>query len=57
MVFLEVRPSNLAAVQLYQTLGFNEIGVRRGYYPTPRGHEDAQVMALDLRQDSAAVHV
>lgn len=57
MVFLEVRPSNLVAVTLYHTLGFNDIGVRRGYYPAPTGHEDAQVMALDLRRDFAAFQV
>lgn len=57
MVFLEVRPSNLAAVHLYRTLGFNDIGVRRGYYPAANGHEDAQVMALDLRQDFLAIQV
>jgi ribosomal-protein-alanine N-acetyltransferase len=54
MIFLEVRPSNVVAVSLYQSLGFNEIGVRKDYYPTPAGHEDAQVMALDLGQCSAA---
>lgn len=48
MVFLEVRPSNQVAITLYRSLGFNEIGVRKDYYPSPLGHEDAQVMALDL---------
>ncbi len=31
-VFLEVRADNAAAQQLYRSLGFEEIGVRRGYY-------------------------
>jgi ribosomal-protein-alanine acetyltransferase len=31
-VFLEVRADNSAAQQLYRSLGFEEIGVRRGYY-------------------------
>jgi ribosomal-protein-alanine N-acetyltransferase len=48
VVFLEVRPSNLAACDLYHSLGFNEIGVRKNYYPASKGHEDALVMALDL---------
>jgi len=48
MVFLEVRPSNLVAIGLYRSLGFNEIGLRKDYYPSSKGHEDAQVMALDL---------
>lgn len=48
VVFLEVRPSNIAACELYQSLGFSEIGVRKNYYPASKGHEDALVMALDL---------
>ncbi len=47
-VFLEVRASNSAALILYQQLGFNEIGVRRGYYPAATGREDAIQMALAL---------
>ena len=48
--FLEVRPSNLAAIRLYQRLGFEQIGVRRGYYQAPDGREDAIVLKLDLRK-------
>jgi ribosomal-protein-alanine N-acetyltransferase len=47
-VFLEVRPSNPRAMQLYHTLGFNEIGRRPNYYPARNGREDAIVMALEL---------
>lgn len=47
-VFLEVRASNRKALHLYLDLGFNEIGLRRGYYPLEKGHEDAVVMALSL---------
>lgn len=57
MVFLEVRPSNVVALNLYRSLGFNEIGVRRDYYPAQAGHEDAQVMALDLAAESTAIRV
>jgi [ribosomal protein S18]-alanine N-acetyltransferase len=53
MVFLEVRPSNRAALDLYESMGFNAIGIRRNYYPAPFGHEDAQVMALDMRSEFA----
>ena len=48
--FLEVRPSNLAAIRLYQRLGFEQIGIRRGYYQAPDGREDAIVLKLILRQ-------
>ncbi len=46
--FLEVRVSNLTALTLYQKLGFNEIGMRRGYYPLQGGREDALLLALSL---------
>ena len=48
MVFLEVRPSNFIAAELYETMGFREIGIRKNYYPAALGHEDARVLALDL---------
>ena len=47
-IFLEVRPSNVHAIALYDDLGFNEIGKRPNYYPAKRGREDAIVMALEL---------
>ena len=47
-VFLEVRASNAAAIALYDTTGFNEIGRRRNYYPIDVGREDAIVMAKEL---------
>ncbi len=46
--FLEVRQSNLTALALYRSMGFNEIGVRRGYYPAAKGRENAQILALTL---------
>ena len=46
-VFLEVRADNPRARGLYQRRGFEEIGVRRGYYQ-PSG-TDAIVMRKDLR--------
>ena len=47
-VMLEVRPSNKLAIKLYEKLGFNEIGVRRNYYPAHQGREDAVLLALSL---------
>jgi ribosomal-protein-alanine N-acetyltransferase len=50
-VFLEVRPSNVAALALYLDMGFAEVGRRKGYYPAAEGREDAIVMALELLGD------
>ncbi len=45
---LEVRPSNHAGIYLYQSEGYNEIGLRKNYYPADKGREDAIVMAKSL---------
>lgn len=47
-LFLEVRPSNPAALALYEAEGFSEIGRRPRYYPAHAGREDAIVMAMEL---------
>jgi len=47
-VFLEVRPSNRPAILLYESLGFAQVGSRRGYYQAIGGREDAIVYRLDL---------
>jgi len=47
-MLLEVRPSNPAAIRLYDRYGFQRIGVRRGYYPAIDGREDAIVMRVTL---------
>ncbi|MFQ5660865.1 MAG: ribosomal protein S18-alanine N-acetyltransferase [Gammaproteobacteria bacterium] len=48
MAFLEVRPSNEIAKQLYFGAGFDEVGIRRNYYPADIGREDALIMARSL---------
>ncbi len=45
---LEVRYSNYAAYNLYTRMGFNELGLRKGYYPAHRGREDAIIFAREL---------
>jgi ribosomal-protein-alanine N-acetyltransferase len=50
-VFLEVRPSNHIARELYRNSGFNEVGMRREYYPAEKGREDAIIMARSLVKD------
>jgi ribosomal-protein-alanine N-acetyltransferase len=52
-ILLEVRVSNTVAIRLYRKLGFEQIGVRKGYYPMPKqeklhGREDALVMQKNL---------
>ena len=46
--FLEVRVSNHKALQLYEHLGFMEVGRRKGYYPGKQEREDALVLSLSL---------
>jgi ribosomal-protein-alanine N-acetyltransferase len=48
---LEVRVSNTAAIKLYERLGFQQRGIRRGYYTDNR--EDALIMWKDPMGDSA----
>ncbi|MCZ6831549.1 MAG: hypothetical protein O7F73_18545, partial [Gammaproteobacteria bacterium] len=45
---LEVRCSNGGAIALYRKHGFTEDGVRKNYYPTDGGREDALLMSLNL---------
>jgi ribosomal-protein-alanine N-acetyltransferase len=42
--FLEVRPTNTIASRLYLSLGFEQVGIRRGYYQSTVGREDACVL-------------
>ncbi len=49
--FLEVRPSNRAAAHLYNSMGFEQVGVRRGYYQATVGREDAAVLRRVLLPD------
>ena len=47
-LFLEVRPSNERAVELYRHFGFRQIGLRKGYYPATIGREDALIFDKEL---------
>lgn len=42
--FLEVRISNKRAIHLYEKFGYVQCGVRKNYYPTSIGREDAILM-------------
>lgn len=52
-VWLEVRESNQRARRLYERYGFSQSGLRRGYYPTADGREDALLMTLRLAEVAA----
>ena len=47
-MFLEVRASNISAIALYENIGFNEMAIRRSYYPAHSGREDAVLMGLTI---------
>lgn len=46
--FLEVRISNRIAISLYESMGFESVGRRKGYYPSEQGREDALIMSRTL---------
>ena len=47
-IWLEVRASNQSAIHLYQKLGFAEVDIRKAYYPSENGREDAVIMCCYL---------
>jgi ribosomal-protein-alanine N-acetyltransferase len=47
-MLLEARPSNAAALRLYTSEGFHEVGTRKAYYPAKWGREDAIILAKAL---------
>ena len=47
-VFLEVRARNIGAIALYKSIGFNEIGIRKGYYKD--NGEDARLFRLEIKE-------
>ena len=54
-IILEVRPSNINALQLYQTLGYGQIGLRKNYYPGDAIsglREDAWVFAKSIKLEA-----
>jgi [ribosomal protein S18]-alanine N-acetyltransferase len=53
-LWLEVRASNAPARALYEGYGFQQVGIRKGYYPAGQfQREDAVVMSLSLVADAA----
>jgi len=48
-IFLEVRPSNEAALALYRKKGFRQIAYRPAYYQALEGREDAAVLTKVLK--------
>ena len=50
-IFLDVRPTNKAAIGLYKRFGFHELYQRPNYYHSPV--EDALVMVKNLREEDS----
>jgi ribosomal-protein-alanine N-acetyltransferase len=51
-IILEVRPSNVSALNLYEGLGYEQIGMRKNYYPVDPAsglREDACVFAKSIK--------
>jgi ribosomal-protein-alanine N-acetyltransferase len=44
-----VRPSNIAAIALYTSAGFDRLGARKGYYKARDGREDALVFVREFQ--------
>uniref|UniRef100_B1XUU7 [Ribosomal protein bS18]-alanine N-acetyltransferase n=1 Tax=Polynucleobacter necessarius subsp. necessarius (strain STIR1) TaxID=452638 RepID=B1XUU7_POLNS len=54
-IILEVRPTNTAALALYQKLDYEQIGVRKNYYPVnpeTGWREDALVLAKSIKLEA-----
>lgn len=49
---LEVRPTNTAAIALYKSFGFEEVGRRKNYYDLPK--EDALILTRYFDEEAAA---
>lgn len=49
-IFLEVRVSNLAAIHLYEKIGFKKIAMRKNYYAAGKKREDAVIYKLSFSQ-------
>ena len=51
-IWLEVRASNLSAIQLYRNFGFAQQGLRKNYYPVANSSdkEDAILMNLSIQE-------
>lgn len=51
---LEVRQSNVAALNLYRRFGYHQDAIRKGYYPTETGREDAVLLSCSNLQETVA---
>lgn len=48
VIFLEVNEANRPALALYRSAGFEEDGIRKGYYATVQGPRDAILMRKSI---------
>lgn len=50
-VVLEVRPSNNSALHLYQTMGFEQVEIKKEYYKDKNGIEDGILLKKQLKSE------
>ena len=48
-IWLEVRASNVSAIELYHRFGFRNQGVRKGYYSVPQSTEKEDAILMNLK--------
>ncbi len=53
VIYLEVRPSNITGIRLYEKFGFRQLGLRRDYYPAVTGREDALFLGLNIKSPAS----
>lgn len=57
-ILLEVRVSNQRAIAIYRRFGFQDIGLRKAYYPAENGaREDAFVMRIEIKVETLTSEV
>lgn len=50
-ILLEVRPSNQAAIKLYEAFGFHTDSIKKGYYKDTHGEEDALLLKKEIKNN------
>ena len=52
---MEVRQSNIAAINLYEKLGFKNLGIRKNFYEFPKEHAVIMTLYFDLNKQKGMI--